>query len=538
MARVPTNNVGLRFVRETSTGVLATSGWRVLEPNDITAFGAELTTVDRRPISPDRGRKKGTVTDLDSSVEFEADLTVDAFDDFAEGFVFAEWANVEFSLVHPKLNGAALDTDGTTDDFDLTGALSGLTNGTLLVSKLIYNVGAARSLLYAKGYLNAANNGLHELNAQPVGGDAVLQVASSLVTETAPANATVDVAGVRVSDGDLTLTVSGSTATLVSAADVTDWAALGILAGMYIYIGSDDGSGGVQNALGTAAGTADDTYGYARVTSVSGATINLDKLSATITGTADNTGDGDADIMFGRFLRNVAVTNDSDDNRYFEQTFGFETVYPDLGGVGTDEYEYALGNFANELSLNIPLGDKATATWGFIGTTTDPITASRETGPSSALSPLRTTAFNTSSDVASISTDVVSSVSDVCFKDLTLTLNNNVSAEKCIGVIGATAVNVGLFEVTLEGQMLFTRKEITNAIRNNTTVTFAAILKNDDGAIAIDIPSLTFGDGSKEYPTDEAVLVNITGTAFNDPAGTIPNVSLGITRLASVPTNA
>jgi hypothetical protein len=97
-------------------------------------------------------------------------------------------------------------------------------------------------------------------------------------------------------------------------------------------------------------------------------------------------------------------------------------------------------------------------------------------------------------------------------------------------------VNTGLFEVNLEGQMLFTDKAIVNAVKNNTTVTFAAILKNDDGAIAIDIPALTFGGGNREFPVDASVLVNITGTAFNDPSGTIPDVSLGITVFPNVPT--
>ena len=74
------------------------------------------------------------------------------------------------------------------------------------------------------------------------------------------------------------------------------------------------------------------------------------------------------DIMFGRFLRNVAVTASADDNEFLERTYQFEGEYPDLGGVGTDEYEYAIGNFANELALSLPLTDKGTATWGFNGT--------------------------------------------------------------------------------------------------------------------------------------------------------------------------
>ena len=519
MARVLTNNVSLQYTRETSIGVLPGSPlWRLLEPNNISAYGANITTVARRPIARERGRKKGTVTNLESAVEFDADLTLDAFVDFAEGFVFAEFANVEFDL---KSASGTLPPPAvaTTDDFTIDSA------SALLAGKMVFVISAGRSLVFAKGYTFAANNGLHELNADVVSTDTTVQVASTLVAETPPVNASLQVAGIRIGDTDLTLTVTGGTATLVSAADVADWSVLGLLPGQYIHIGSPDSAGVLQNALNASA--TDDTSGYARITSIVGATLNRDKLGTGLA-TADNTGEGDADILFGRFLRNVQVTADADDNRFLEQSYQFEAVYPDLGGAGTDEFEYAIGNFANELSLNMPLTDKATITFGFIGTNTDDITGVRKTGAATGTAPLRTVAINTSSNIVSLTTDVISLVSDVCFKSLTFTLGNNVTPENCLGTLGATFVNSGLFEVNLEAQLLFTNAEIVNAVKNNTTVTFAAILANDDGAIAIDLPSLTFGGGDREYPVDQSVLVNLTGEAFNDPTGTIPNVSLGI----------
>lgn len=523
MSRVLTNNFGLAYAVESSLGVLPGSpAWRTLEPNDIGAYGAEISTTERRPISKQRGRKKGTVTDKDSAVQFDADLTMDAFTDFAEGFVFAEFANVEFDLKSSSgtLPPPAVDGGGGNDSFTIDAASS------LLAGKMVYAASAARSLVYAKGYTNSANNGIHVLAADVAGSGTAVEVATgTLVAETPPTNASLEVCGLRIGDSDLTLTVSGSTATLVSAADVTNWATYGLQAGQYIHIGSPDSSGAATNALNASA--SDDTYGYARITSISGATLNLDKLDSNLA-TSNNTGEGDCDILFGRFLRNVDVDANSDDNRYLERSFQFEGTFPDLGGSGTDEYEYAIGNFADELVLNLPLTDKATLGFGFIGTNSDSITSTRKTGASSAVTPLRTTAFNTSSDIISLTTDLVSLAADVCFKSLTVTFGNNVSPEKCIGTLGAAFVNTGLFEVNLEGQMLFTRKEIVNAVVNNTTTTFAAILRNDDGAIALDIPALTFGGGDREYPVDQSVLVNLTGLAFNDPSGTIPDVSLGI----------
>ena len=82
--------------------------------------------------------------------------------------------------------------------------------------------------------------------------------------------------------------------------------------------------------------------------------------------------------------------------------------------------------------------------------------------------------------------------------------------------------------------MLFTNKAIVNAVKNNTTVTFAAILANEDGAIAMDIPTMTFGDGSREFPVDQSVLVNVSGQTFK---GTVYDHEIGITMLANVPTD-
>lgn len=532
MARVLTNNTGLRVVDETAIGVPDTARWSVVEFDTLGAYGAVITTVVRRPISQDRGRKKGTVTDLDSAVEYETDLTMDAFLRFAEGFMFAEYANVEFNL-RAGTNTTpppAVDGGGGNDSFTIDSA------STLLAGKMIYTLAAGISLVYARGYTNAENNGIHALAADVAGTDTAVQVATgTLVAETPPTNATLEVCGVRVSDGDLSF--DDAAGTLSSAADIANWATLGLKVGQFIHIGSPDASGNVQNALkDTTGGTSDDTYGYARITALSTAgdtkVLSIDKLDTNLGDAADNTGEGVADVMFGRFLRNVQVDKDSDDERYLERSYQFEASYPDLGGVGTPEYEYAIGNFLSELAFNLPLAEKATTNFGFVGTNSDDITPTRKTGASAAIQPLRTTAFNTSSDVLSITTDVISAVSDICFKSLTLSILNNVSPEKCLGTLGASFVNAGVFEANLEGQMLFTDKSIVNAIKNNTTVTFLAILRNGDGAIAFDIPEMTLGGGGREFPVDQSVLVNITGASFTSSTF---GYDIGISLFAAVP---
>lgn len=523
MSRVNTNNFGLRYVIESSLGVAPTSGWRSLEPNDITTFGADISTRERRPISSQRSERKGSVVNLESAVGFEHDLTLDSFVDFAEGFVFAQFANDEFDL---RESSAPPSVDATPTGYTIDAA------SAQLAGKMQWVTGEIATLVYGLGYAVAANNGLKAITADVGSTDTEVQV-SGLAEETSPpANASLQVAGVRIESGDVTLTISGSTATLVSAAFISDWSTLGLFVGQFIHIGSADANGNVQNAFDDA-GT-DDNFGYARITSIDGATLNLDKLDVNLT--ANDTNTGQLDIMFGRFLKNVDVGASAADGEYLERTYQFEGEYPDLEGVGSDGYEYPEGNYANELGLNLALNDLATANYGFIGTTTDAVTSTRKTGPSTATSPLRTTAVNTSSDIAVLTTDVVSSISDVCFTDLTINLNNNVSPQNCLGTLGASFVNVGLFQVTFEGEMLFTRKEIPNAVRNNTTVTFHTIVKNDNGAIALDLPAVTLSSANKSFPLDEAIRITINGRAFADPTGTIPNASIGISLFPFVPT--
>lgn len=518
MGRVLTNSTGLRMAYEASTGVLPGSPvWYVVEFDTIGNYGATITTVPRRPISQDRGRKKGTPTDQESAAEFETDLTVSAFALFAEGFFFAEYANLEFVL--QNAGAPPTVTGGSPTGYTISAA------SALLAGKVVWVSGGAITLVYAKGYAVAANNGIKVLTADLAASGTTITV-SGLATEASPpANASLQVCGVRTDDVTVTVALDG-TGTLVSAADVANWATLGLRAGMTIHIGGANSSLVLTNSATIAATT---VYGYARVVSISGTTLTFDKADANLLlgGAGSSSGSQTIDFLFGRFVRDVAVTANADDTRYLERTHQFELSFPGLGTAGATEYEYAVGNFGNSLAFNLPLTNKATMSLGFIGTSSDTITATRKTGASTATNPLRNTAFSTSIDIVSLTTDVVSSVSDVCFKSITLSMLNNVSPEKCLGTQGARFVNAGLFEFNLEGQMLFTNKAIVNAIRNNTSVTFNAVLRNQDGAIALDIPEMTLSGGAREYPVDQSVLVNITG-------GSVTNSTYGYNASASI----
>jgi len=500
MAQVKTNNVSLSYIREASLGTIPspTTTWRVIEPNQINAFGADISTVSRNPLSKERQRSKGTIVDLDSGVDLSMDLTMDHFWDFAEAFMFAKATDI--------LAWGPIETDPSDDSArDVTAVTA--TGYTVDQDGDVPD----NTLVYARGFTNSANNGLKVT----AGTSTTTEVkAAGLVAEgSPPANAQLSVAGVQGATGDLGIDASGN---LTSS--VLDFTTLGLTAGQVIHIGGQAASNRFANAA---------NFGYARIVSIAANLITLDKKATTFV--TDNGAGQDVQILFGRFLRNVPV----DDSEYIERTFHFEALYPDLEAVGTDAYEYAIGNYANTLQFNLPLTEKATYDVTFVGTDTEVPTTTRKDRDTEVL-PLQIEAFNTSADIARLRvTDVDETGLSTFFKSLNFSITNNVSPEKVLGTLGAAFINVGNFDIDIEAQLLFTNKDVITRIRQNTTVTMDFAIRNNEGALFVDIPSMTLGGGSKEFPENETVLINVPAQAFRD---TTLGTSIGISHFPFVPT--
>ena len=498
MGRTLTNNTQLSYSIETSLGV-AGSTWFQIEPNSIGQYGASITTVPRNPISKRRQRRKGTITDLDSSVEIEHDMTREMFLGFIEGFMFANFQTGPLIFVP-----TAVTSSGYTVPAD--GDLPILT------------------LVYARGFTNAVNNGLKVL----ITGSTSTEIkASGLVTESSPPTdppVSLEVCGIRGAAGDFKIDSSGDLIT--TALDMTT---LGLSVGQFIWIG-----GSVAANQFFEQGDTSTNYGMTRLVAIATNKLTLEKKRATfVLDDGTDTGSGGTplliDIFFGRFIKNVAVDN----AKYLERSYQFEAAYQDLATGPANAYEYSKGNFANTLQLNFPLTDKATMAIGFIGTDTEIPTTSRKTGADASTQPLQTAAYNTSSDFARLrvtEADETGLSTDV--KSLTITINNNVTREKVLDNLGAKFMNSGNFEIDVEMQLLFSEILVVEAIRNNTTSTMEVAVRNDDGGFILDIPSMDIGGGGKEFPVNESVLINITTQAFEDPT---QGDSLGITMFPFLP---
>lgn len=508
MGRVLSNDTGLSVARESTeltNGVVGllpgengappgTAVWSQLEPNQPGSIGADIDNVKRNPISANRQNRKGTIVDLNSGAEFEADFTLSHFDEFIEGFCFSQFRGAEV------FDPSATDTDSYTVD-----------TGSVLT---------ARTLVYGRGFSNTNNNGLKLVDTGASATD--IPVTTTLVTEASPPNsATVEVAGFRSAAGDLDVTVIGTQVTITSAANIFNEPGLDILPGSGIFFGGDAAINRFTDV---------NNVGYARIVSIAGdgSSIVIDKTAQSWVIEANTT--QEVDFYIGKFVRNVP----RDDADFLERSFQFEQFYPRLATGDTDGYKYSKGNYCNSLTFDIPLTSKAGFNPGFVGTDTDPTTTTRKTGADTAKVPTRTGAFNTSADMGRIRiTKVDESDLTTDLKSMSITINNNVSPEKVLGTLGAKYMNYGNFEVSAEGQVVFSNEDVLAAIRNNTTSSMDFTIENDDGAIYVDIPALTIGGGAEDFPANESVLLNVTCEAFADP---ILDTSIGVTIYPYIPT--
>lgn len=516
MGRVLTNATTVSVARQQSLDVLGTGSTtcKELEPNDIGEFGESYDKVSRNPISRRRSRRKGTIVGVDAAVELECDVTMDALDDYLEAFLFSRAVNYDL-------------------DFRAAPAVSGGYTVPALsasqASRLVWVTGGAKSLIYADGYVLAANNGLKVLTADPLVTGTTISVAGNSA-ETPPSNAIVRIAGVRAIAGDLALAVSGVNGTLTSGnngitgGNRVDFTVLGLTVGQRIHVGGETNT----NRFGsTAANDGTRSWGGARITSIAQFSLGLDKLDSTLVA-SDGTDDGTAgvaiavDLLFGRFIRDVPVGHAD----FLEIAHLFEGYYPNLFETtpptpvaNPDGFEYVWNAYANEITQNLAIGDKAVCTVGFVATHADePVdNASRKSGFSTARAPLQTGALNCSSDFARLGiTDIDETGLTTDFKDMELVMNNNVTPEKVLGRRTAKYLNLGTLEIDMSTEVLFTSGLVISRIRDNTQVTMGWTMRNDDGAVAFDIPSGTLSSDGKNFERNASVKAQLKLEADSD----------------------
>jgi hypothetical protein len=475
--------------RESTLGTAPSSAWMQLQPNPggIQGWQPEYVDVNRDPLSKLATMEKGEHVGLNASLTLVHDLNKDLMDNFAEGFVRSA-AKV------PGNKGLAIYRPTACTSTDYTVAASGdLTAGLLI---------------FARGFATAANNGLKVVGSSST----ATAIKATLTAETVSptGSATVEVCGVQGASGDITLNASGN---LTST--TLNFTTLNLTAGV-----SKIKTGGSTAATQFATAAYN---GWATVDTIAANLITLKWRTWTVSSADLGTGKT-IQIFFGRAYRNVSI----DHADYLEPSWHGELEDSGVGTANASTFTYAKGLTLNSVSLNIPVESKIEATLGFLGTdvAAPVLTASRVTGPSTAWVPLATELFDTTNDIKSckivVAADDTSLVAEI--NSLTLTINHGVTARKQLATFGAAGMIFGKNVPAASAEIYYERSTVPDAIRANTTCRLETILRNDSGAITIDLPAVRLAGGAKTYAANSPVMMSLELPAHRDPLTNIVQI--------------
>lgn len=482
--KIDSNITGLAFAEEASLKTLPGSPvWYGLEPNSYSDFGGELSKVSRTPIDPSRQNKKGTVTDLDASGGFNADFTKTNLVRLLQGFFFADARELPSTQ---SLNAAAVALTGVTASSKTYAAAAGL--GSF----------AAKQVVLASGFGNAANNGLKTVASSTAGTVVVNEV---LADEAAPpAAAKLQTVGFEFAAADVNFAVTSGIPALTSTA--TNFTTLpGLIPGAWVFVGGDAAANKFANNVG-----------FARIKSISANALVFDDTTfapVTEAGTGKSI----------RLFLGTIIKNELSPSLIKRRSYNIERQ---LGsGPTSTQAEYLEGAVANEFTLNVPQGDKLNADVTFVAcnNTYKSGEAGDEIKSGTRIAAPGEDAYNTSSDIYRIKMNVLDSTTSnpsALFgyvSEAKLSINNNVSPNKAVGVLGAFDTSAGNFEVGGSITAYFTTVSAVKAVRANADVGLSIIGSSKNAGFVFDIPLLGLGGGRLSVEKDAPITVPL------EPAG-------------------
>lgn len=562
--------------------IYQTISWDPLEPNSYTDFGGQIVTVARNPINPSRQRKKGVTTDLDASGGFDSDLTQSNLQNKLQGHFFASLRRKPETLNRGILNSEALipiesvsgtntynlhnlgataavvatagsgyavgdtitldDTGGTVAVnavLEVTGETGGAIDSVIIVNPgrcetaptndvgqgstsgsgtgadFTMTYGAIQTfldetLIYVTGLVDSANNGLKHVTSVT---STTLVVVETLVNDASPAaTATITTVGIVGASGDLDVDATGSLPALDSAGGV-DFTTLGLVEGEWIHIGGDSAGTFFSNSVNN---------GFARIRSIAAGRLILDKTIGTMV--TEGGGSLTVYVFFGRVLKNELGTSIVRRTYQLERTLG----QPDTSQPGVDQAEYLEGSVPGEMTFNIGTADKMTVSLSYVAAAHTQRTVSEGVKSGNRPSLTEMDAFNTSSDFSRIKMAQVidgNADPDALFAyvtDLTLSINNNLTPNKAVGVLGSFEVTAGTFAVSGDVTAYFSEVAAIQAVQNNADVTIDFHLYKSNAGISFDLPLISLGDGRANIEQDQAITLPLSMDAATgakvDPA--------------------
>lgn len=302
-------------------------------------------------------------------------------------------------------------------------------------------------------------------------------------------------------------TVTGAAADLAIEVDVDqfptltstilDFTTLGLIPGEWIYIGGD----AVNTTFATAANN-----GFKRIRAIEENVITFDK---SVQPMVDDLGTGKTvTLYFGTVLKNEA-----DPALIKRRTYQLERTLGSLDGLQPSQSEYLVGAVCNEFAMNLATADKVSVDMSFVGMDFEQRTQA-EGYKAGTRPPLVSESFiNTSSDFKRIKLSSVpdnDAVPEPLFAFLqegTITINNGITPNKAIGVMGAFDTSAGDFVVSGTLTAYFSNIEAVRAVRNSTRCTLDAIVVKGTTGMILDIPLVKLGDGRPNVVKDEPITL-------------------------------
>lgn len=493
--KIDSNVVGTAFAEEECLKELPVSPvWYGVEANSFADFGGEFTSTARSPIDPSRQNKKGSIVDLSATGGFNSDFTPSNLTRLLQGFFFADARELPSTA---PLNGTQLAITSVSNAGGTYGAASGL--------GVFANETGMSYIVLASGFNEASNNGIKTVSAASA---TSVTVTESLVDETPPAGAKLEVVGWQFDAGEVEISVSGNIPSLVaSTADFTTLA--GALGGAWLFIGGDTPA---SNAFAN-------NQGYARIKSVSATEIVFD----------DTTFSGTAETAVGKTIQvfaPVVIRNEPLRALINRRSYNIERSLGD-SPAGNPQAEYLVGAVPNEFVLNIPNSEKLTCDLSFVACdyTTRSGEAGDEVKSGTRVSAPGEDAFNSSNNISRIKfypVDAATSNPSALFgyvMEGSLTIANNVSPNKAVGVLGAFDVTAGNFDLSGSLTAYLTSTEIVTAIRANEDLAFNVIGAADNKGWVFDVPLMGTGAAKVNVEKDAPITIPVTPNGAENSLG-------------------
>jgi hypothetical protein len=479
--KIDSNITGLAFAEEAILGVLpgeqgqpGVPVWNRLSPNSYNDFGGEIVTVSPNPINPSRQRRKGVTTDLDAAGGINTNFTFSSLTQLMQGVMFADIR--EKGYEEPSAVTSTVFNVASTAGF-LVG-----------------------SLIKGQKFTNAGNNALQKVTAIVL--DTSIAVGATVAEATPPAGANIRVVGTEGAVGDISVDNSGTLPALTST--VLDFTTLGLVPGQWIFIGGDI----ALNQFVTSANN-----GFKRVKSISANSLVLDKSDAAMV--TETAAAQEVRLFFGDVLRNETGSLIKRRSYNLERTLGA----PDDNFPSQIQSEVLIGAVANEFTLNVPSAELLNADITFVAidnTQRDGATGPKQTAVQDA-PPSKE--YNTSSDVSRIRLSIIDPTNPAptalfaFVTEATISINNNVTPNKAVGVLGAFDVTAGTFTVSGNLTAYFANVAATQAVRNNADVSLDLGFVRDNQGLILDLPLISLGDGRLNVEVDQPITLPLTTDA-------------------------